>query len=168
MPLASLETFQDQQSRLTQAPFKLLWKPWVPLRFCVFLLRAEFLFPTSPMDLLKVNPTGLQNQTLWGLVFQVQGPRTGKLGGDSDHLFFGEDLCDCNYFLLCESLLDGSVGTEPANQCRRHRRRGFHPWVGETPGGGNGNLFQYSCWKIPWPEEPGRLQSMGSQRVRHE
>ena len=23
-------------------------------------------------------------------------------------------------------------------------------------------------WKIPWTEEPGRLQSMGSQRVRHE
>ena len=22
-------------------------------------------------------------------------------------------------------------------------------------------------WKIPWTEEPGRLQSMGSQRVRH-
>ena len=23
------------------------------------------------------------------------------------------------------------------------------------------------AWRIPWPEEPGRLQSMGSQRVRH-
>ena len=23
------------------------------------------------------------------------------------------------------------------------------------------------AWKIPWTEEPGRLQSMGSQRVRH-
>ena len=23
-------------------------------------------------------------------------------------------------------------------------------------------------WKIPWMEEPGRLQSMGSQRVRHD
>ena len=22
-------------------------------------------------------------------------------------------------------------------------------------------------WKIPWTEEPGRLQWMGSQRVRH-
>ena len=22
-------------------------------------------------------------------------------------------------------------------------------------------------WKIPWTEEPGRLQSMGSQRVGH-
>ena len=23
------------------------------------------------------------------------------------------------------------------------------------------------AWKIPWTEEPGRLKSMGSQRVRH-
>ena len=23
-------------------------------------------------------------------------------------------------------------------------------------------------WKIPWMEEPGRLQSMGSLRVRHD
>ena len=24
------------------------------------------------------------------------------------------------------------------------------------------------AWKIPWTEEPCRLQSMGSQRVRHD
>ena len=24
------------------------------------------------------------------------------------------------------------------------------------------------AWKIPWTEEPGRLQSMGSKRVRHD
>ena len=24
------------------------------------------------------------------------------------------------------------------------------------------------AWEIPWTEEPGRLQSMGSQRVRHD
>ena len=24
------------------------------------------------------------------------------------------------------------------------------------------------AWEIPWIEEPGRLQSMGSQRVRHD
>ena len=24
------------------------------------------------------------------------------------------------------------------------------------------------AWKIPWTEEPGRLRSMGSQRVRHD
>ena len=24
------------------------------------------------------------------------------------------------------------------------------------------------AWKIPWTEEPDRLQSMGSQRIRHD
>ena len=24
------------------------------------------------------------------------------------------------------------------------------------------------AWRIPWTEEPGRLQSMGSQRARHD
>ena len=24
------------------------------------------------------------------------------------------------------------------------------------------------AWKIPWTEEPSKLQSMGSQRVRHD
>ena len=24
------------------------------------------------------------------------------------------------------------------------------------------------AWRIPWTEEPGRLQCMGSQRVRHD
>ena len=24
------------------------------------------------------------------------------------------------------------------------------------------------AWRIPWTEEPGRLQSVGSQRVRHD
>ena len=27
--------------------------------------------------------------------------------------------------------------------------------------------FSTLAWKIPWKEEPGRLQSMGSQRVGH-
>ena len=41
------------------------------------------------------------------------------------------------------------------------------PW-GRSPGEGNGNPLQYSCLEYPWTEEPGGLQSMGSQRVRHD
>ena len=33
---------------------------------------------------------------------------------------------------------------------------------------GHGNTFQYSCLENPMAEEPSRLQSTGSQRVRHE
>ena len=42
------------------------------------------------------------------------------------------------------------------------------PGWGRSPGGGHGNPLQYSCLGIPWTEEPGRLQSVGSQRVRHD
>ena len=35
-------------------------------------------------------------------------------------------------------------------------------------GEGNGNPLQYSSLKIPWTEEPGRLQSMGLVRVGHD
>ena len=28
--------------------------------------------------------------------------------------------------------------------------------------------FSILAWRIPWTEEPGRLQSMGLQRVRHD
>jgi len=28
--------------------------------------------------------------------------------------------------------------------------------------------FNILAWRIPWTVEPGRLQSMGSQRVRHD
>ena len=38
---------------------------------------------------------------------------------------------------------------------------GLIPGAGRSPGGGNGNLLQYSCWKIPWTEEPGRLPVHG-------
>ena len=38
---------------------------------------------------------------------------------------------------------------------------------GRSPGEGNGSPLQYSCLEIPWTEEPGGLQSMRLQRVRH-
>ena len=41
---------------------------------------------------------------------------------------------------------------------------GSIPGLGRSPGGGNGNTF-HLAWRIPWTEEPGRLQAMGSQRV---
>ena len=44
----------------------------------------------------------------------------------------------------------------------------FDPWVRKIPVEGNGNPLQYSCLGNPRTEEPGGLQSMGSQRVGHD
>ena len=38
---------------------------------------------------------------------------------------------------------------------------------GRSPGRGHGNPLQYYCLENPWTEEPGGLQFMGLQRVRH-
>ena len=37
------------------------------------------------------------------------------------------------------------------------------PGSGRSPGGGHGSPLQYSCWRIPWTEEPSGLQSTASQ-----
>ena len=48
------------------------------------------------------------------------------------------------------------------------RDPGSTPGSGRSPGGGNGTPLQNSCLEnSSWTEEPGGLQSMGLQRVRH-
>ena len=42
---------------------------------------------------------------------------------------------------------------------------GSVPGSGRSPGEGNGTHSSILAWRIPWTEEPGGLQSMGSQRV---
>ena len=59
-----------------------------------------------------------------------------------------------------------SDGKESSRQCRRC---GLDPWVREDPLGKEmATHARILAWKIPWTEEPGGLQSMGSQRVRHD
>ena len=56
--------------------------------------------------------------------------------------------------------LSVSVGKESACNAGDARDMGLIPGWGRSPGGRHGN-------PIPWAEEPGGLQSMGSQRVGH-
>jgi len=64
----------------------------------------------------------------------------------------------------CEAFPGGSDGKE--SECKRPE---FHPWVGEDPlEKGTATHSSILAWRIPWTEEPGRLQSMGSKRVGHD
>ena len=45
------------------------------------------------------------------------------------------------------------------------RDAGSIPIFGRSPEEGMDNMIL--AWRIPWTEEPGGLQSLGSQRVRH-
>ena len=67
----------------------------------------------------------------------------------------------CPPLALCGGFPDGSVVRNlPAMQETR------------VPSLGQENLLEKGMailpWRIPWTEEPGRLQSMGSPRVRHD
>ena len=52
-------------------------------------------------------------------------------------------------------------GKEPACQRRRCKGLGFNHWVRKIMATHSSIL----AWRIPWTEEPGGLQSMGSHRV---
>ena len=64
----------------------------------------------------------------------------------------------------------GASGREHPRQCRRRKRCRFDPWVGKIPWRRAWQLVfsRILAWRIPWTEEPGRLQSMGSHRVWHD
>ena len=69
----------------------------------------------------------------------------------------------------CESDVEkgfpgGTSGKEPICQCRRCKTRGFDPWKDPLEEG-MATHSSILAWRIPWTEEPGGLQSTGSQRV---
>ena len=45
---------------------------------------------------------------------------------------------------------------------------GSIPELGRSLEEGMATHTSILAWRIPWTEKPGRLQSMGSQRVRHD
>ena len=53
-------------------------------------------------------------------------------------------------------------GKESTCQCRRW---GFNPYIGRSPGVEMATHLSIFAWEISWTEEPGGLQSTGSQRV---
>ena len=60
----------------------------------------------------------------------------------------------------------GLVVKNPPANAGDVRDESLIPGSGRAPREGHGNLLQYSCLGNPWTEEPGGLESMGSQRVR--
>ena len=43
------------------------------------------------------------------------------------------------------------------------REAGSIPRLGRSSGGGNATHFSILAWRIPWTEEPSRLQSIASE-----
>ena len=69
---------------------------------------------------------------------------------------------------ICTPLLHVCGGSEVKASACYAGDLGLIPGSGRSPGEENGDHSSTLAWKIPWTEEPGRLQSMGSQRVGHD
>ena len=61
---------------------------------------------------------------------------------------------------------DSKLGNEYVKAVYCHPA--YLTYMRSTLGEGNGTHSSTLAWKIPWTEEPGRLQSMGSLRVGHD
>ena len=59
-------------------------------------------------------------------------------------------------------------GKESSFNARATGDVGSIPGPRRFPGGGHATYSSILAWRIPWTEELGRLQSLGSQRVRHD
>ena len=70
-----------------------------------------------------------------------------------------------NQGLTSRGFPDSSVGKE--STCKA-ADPGSIPVLGRYTGEGIGYPFSILTWRISWTEEPGRLQSMGWQRVGHD
>ena len=57
------------------------------------------------------------------------------------------------------------LSKQSACQCSRCKRH--LPWVGKIACGRTWQHSSILAWRIPWTEEPGQPQSIGSQRVGH-
>ena len=79
-------------------------------------------------------------------------PVTLKAKNDRSAALFGQILF--NYFLMFSSLVAQMVKLLPAMQVTQVRSLGWEDPLEKE--------MATHSWKIPWTEEPGRLQSMGS------
>ena len=69
------------------------------------------------------------------------------------------------FMAVCSVVFSG--GWDGKKICLQCGIPGFYLWLGRSPGERDGTHSSTLAWKIPWTEEPGRLQSMGSLGVRH-
>ena len=87
----------------------------------------------------------------------LQNPRT--LSYDSSIVHLRVSIWVSQVALVVKNLLANTGDVRDA---------GSIPESGRSPGGGMATHSSILAWRIPWTEEPSRLQSTGSQRVRHD
>ena len=76
----------------------------------------------------------------------------------------------CKDLVLSPSRIRSHDGSDGKKSVSNLEDLGLIPGFRRSPGEGNGNSLSIlaSLSRIPWTEEPGRLQSMRSQRVGYD
>ena len=72
------------------------------------------------------------------------------------------------FYFYCKRIRDFPGGSDGKLSAYNVRDLASIPGSGRSFGEGNGNHSSTLAWKIPWMEEPGRLQSVGLQRVGYD
>ena len=72
---------------------------------------------------------------------------------------YGNSYTWTSYVVLVVKKLPANAGDT--------RDSGLIPGSGRAPGGEMATHSSILAWEIPWTEQPGGLQSMGLQSVRH-
>ena len=72
-------------------------------------------------------------------------------------------LCNIFFSHWSKEKKGGPRGKESTCQWRRSKRCGFNPWVRKIPWRRERQPTLVFAWRLPWREEPGGLQSTGSQ-----
>ena len=65
-------------------------------------------------------------------------------------------------------IIELSSAASEENETEHHAYRHFLRTEGDRREKARATHSSTLAWKIPWTEEPGRLQSMGSRRVGHD
>ena len=74
----------------------------------------------------------------------------------------------CTHLHVSRGFPGGTSGKGPPDNAGDIRDTGLFPGWGDPLEEDMATHSSILAWRIPWTEEPGRLQSMGSQRVRHD
>ena len=94
-------------------------------------------------------------------------PRVEHNWNDLACINLGTELL--SHILIPWGFPGGASSKESAGQCRRCNRLGLDTWVGKIPWRRKCQSARvFFLGKIPWTEEPGGLQFMELQRIRHD
>ena len=84
------------------------------------------------------------------------------------HILRYLQVCDCYIYIMLLYSVPLYTGSEVKGSACKAGDPGSIPGSGRSPGEEMATHSSILAWRIPWTEEPGRLQSTGLQRVGHD